>query len=254
MLHRLAVLLIVGFWLAMTGLLVVRELYPEATRLNQIPVHNVGDLMFQHKQPSYLDIYNGDTKVGDFHFEPKFGKDGRTRTLEMNGNLTLELGGSRQRFTWNNCTVEFDGANNVSAVRLDFDINEPGKELMRHLRLHVDNKAQTAHYLLREDDHVMDEATITLDQAGMAKVLERFGLEPTLFRQLQAAQQEAPKVEIEAQESSTSLNGEKLSTYLTTMKVGGQTVFDAHVGQLGVILRASIPLLNYHLVPPKVAP
>jgi len=62
-----------------------------------------------------------------------------------------------------------------------------------------------------------------LDQAG-AKVLEAFRAGTHLFRQLQRPSQEPPKVEIEAQESSTSLNGEKLSTYLTTMKVGADGV------------------------------
>ena len=41
MLHRLLALSIVGFWLAMTGLLVVRELYPESTSLNSVPVSHV---------------------------------------------------------------------------------------------------------------------------------------------------------------------------------------------------------------------
>ena len=42
MLHRITVMLIIGFWAAMTGLLVVREVYPESTKLNDIPVTHVG--------------------------------------------------------------------------------------------------------------------------------------------------------------------------------------------------------------------
>ena len=252
MIHRLAVLLIVGFWLAMTALLVVRELYPEATNLNQVPLSYVGQLCFQHKQPSDLIIYNSGKDVGYFHFEPKVSKNGRNRSLELHGNFTLQFVGNKQRLNWNT-SLELDGAGEITQVKLDIGINEPGQEPTRHLNLRVDNVAQQATYSLRVDGVQFAETTISLDKAGMAKVFERLGLDEVLLRQVELTHQNA-SAKFDAQESSTSLNGEKISTYLVSMKVGDQTMFEAHVSPLGQILRASVPLLNFRLAPKDVTP
>jgi glycine cleavage system regulatory protein len=64
----------------------------------------------------------------------------------------------------------------------------------------------------------------------------------------------APAPELSAYSSSTSLNGETVSTYLVTMKLSGQTLFEAHVSQLGQVLRAQMPLFGYKLAPHNITP
>ena len=254
MLHRLAVLLIIGFWLAMTGLLVVREMFPEAMGFNRVPVSHVGGLCFKHLQHSELTIYEAGTEAGRFYFEPKVNKLDHTRSLELQGHFFFHLGGSRQRLSWSNCVLTLDGGGQVTRMTLNLDVSEVGREPIRRLHLEIDNVAQKATYSLRADNALIDETTISLDKEGMAKVFERLGLDPVLFKQVQLSQHEAPKTEFDAQESSTKLNGEKISTYLVSMKVGGQTMFEAHVSLLGQIVRAKIPLLNFKLALKDVAP
>src|SRR3954466_7300676 len=101
MVQRIFAMLIIGFWAAMTGLLVVREIYPEATGLNDIPVSYVGSLMFQHAQASDLQIYDAGKDVGYVHLLPRVSADKKTRTLEYQGLVTLSpLGIPKQRLSW----------------------------------------------------------------------------------------------------------------------------------------------------------
>src|SRR5215204_4207227 len=101
MLHRIFAMLIVGFWLAMTSLLVVREGFPEATSLNRLPAAYVGGLFFQHGQSSDLQIYDAGAEVGYLHLQPRLSQDKTTRVLEYHGMMTLNpLGMARQRLSW----------------------------------------------------------------------------------------------------------------------------------------------------------
>ena len=94
-------MLIVGFWLAMTGLLIVREVFPEATRLNAVAVNYVGGLIFQHGQSSDLQIYDAGKEVGYLHIQPRPDLESKGgRILEYHGMITLNpLGMARQRLS-----------------------------------------------------------------------------------------------------------------------------------------------------------
>ena len=256
MLHRLAAMLIVGFWLAMTGLLVLREVYPESTRLNTIPMSYVGSLFFQHHQSSDLQIYDAGREVGYVHLQPKSSNDQKTRTIEMQGNLTISpLGVPRQRLSWfgglpQGGALLLDENNDIQAIHLVITIQEPASQL----ELRIDRKTNTAQFVVNANGNIVDSSTITMDRQGLAKLLQRTGFDTSILQQLQASSAETPPAEITAYQSSTRLNGETVSTYLVSMKVSGQTIFDAHVSQLGQILRAQVPLLGYKLSPYNVAP
>jgi hypothetical protein len=252
MLHRIFAILIVGFWLAMTGLLIIREVFPEATRLNHLPVSYVGGLFFQHGQSSDLQIYDAGNEVGYLHLQPRISVDKKTRVLEYHGMMTVNpLGMTKQRLSWTG-SLRMNERNEMRRMEVVLSTQEPSTQL----RIIVDSEANNAEFSVRADGNLVDQSTITLDREGLAKLLSRAGLETAAFQQLLAVSPTAatPAPELSAYSSSTRLNGETVSTYLVTMKLSGQTLFEAHVSQLGQVLRAHTPLFGFKLAPQNIAP
>jgi hypothetical protein len=70
-----------------------------------------------------------------------------------------------------------------------------------------------------------------------------------MMQQLKASQSEMPKFEVSAQSSSLVINGQKLETFLLSIKAGGQSVVEAHLSQLGQVLSAQVPVLGWKLTP-----
>jgi hypothetical protein len=245
MLHRLTIMLIVGFWLAMTGLLVVRELYPESTRLNDVPLSYVGQLVFQHEQSSDLRIYTSEKEPGYLHIQPRNAAGSGDRILDMNGSVNLTLPGARaQRLSW---AAVFVMSRDFSPLRLNLDLstNEPGQ----HLDVTVDFAGKKASFGAKVGAQVMNETSFSLDEAGFGMLMARAGVDPMMMRQLKASQGEIPKFEWGAQSSSTAIAGQKLSTFLVSLKAGGQSVIEMHLSQLGQVLSASAPALGWKFVP-----
>lgn len=246
MLHRLTIICIVGFWLAMTGLLVVRELYPEATRLNAVPPGYVAQTVFQHEQASDLRIFtSGKEPAGFLHMQPRNVAATGRRNLELHGSVNLTLPGNRpQRIAW---AAVFEMGRDFSPQRLHLDLSaqEPGQ----HLDVVIDFAGKKASFGAKVGDEVVNETAFTLDEAGFGSLMSRAGVDPTMLRQLKASQGEMPKFEFSAQSSSTVISGQKLSTFLLTMKAGGQTAIEAQVSQLGQVLSAQIPALGWKLTP-----
>jgi hypothetical protein len=251
MLQRIFVMLIVGFWLAMTGLLIVREVFPEATRLTSVPVGFVGGLFFQHGQSSDLQIYDAGKEVGYAHLQPRVTPDKQERALDFHGMVTLNpLGMAKQRLSWNG-HVTLSPKNDLKRLRVVLSTEEPAN----HLDVLVDAQAKTAKFIVRTSGgQVVDQSTISLDREGMMKLISRIGIEPVTLQQLMSSSAATPEGEITAAQSSTRMNGETISTYLVSIKVSGQTLLEAHVSQLGQVLRAEAPIFGYKLAPYNIAP
>jgi len=250
MLHRIFAMLIVGFWIAMTGLLVVREMYPEATSLNTIPVDYVGSLVFQHNQASDLQIYDGPKEVGYIHMQPRTDLEKKVRVIDLHGNLTISpLGIPRQRLSWIG-GLAMDPSNEIQRIWVDLSTQDPPNRLF----LTIDSRKNTATYEVRSNNQVVDRNTITMDRQGLSKLLERTGIDTSLLQQFQSTSESTLPPELSAQQSSTRLNGETIPTFLLSMKVSGQTLFEAHVSQLGQVVRAQAPLFGYKMVPYNVRP
>jgi hypothetical protein len=243
-------MLIVGFWLAMTGLLVVRENFPEATELNSVPVHYVGGLLFQHGQSSDLQIYDAGKEVGYAHLQPRLVPEEKTRVLEYHGMVMLNpLGMAKQRLSWTGALI-LNERNDVKRLRIGLSTQEPANQLDAL----IDAEAKTAKFVVRTNGQVIDQSTITLDREGLMSLISRIGLDPATLQQVVVSSGATPESEIAAHQSSTRLNGETVSTYLVSLKVSGQTLLEAHVSQLGQVLRAQAPLFGYKLAPYNIAP
>jgi len=251
MLNRLLALLIVGFWLAMTGLLVVRELYPESTRLNAIPVSYVGQLVFQHQQSSELEIYSGAKDVvGLIHLQPRPLTKAARRELDLNGNLNITLpNGTRHRLWWLS-RIEMTPQFAVERFHVDLAAQEP----THHLDILVNCTARNATIAEKMGGETLHQTTFTLDEKGLATLLAKAHLDSGMLQNLKSAGVGIPPLEFGAQTSSLTIGGEKLSTYLLTLKAGTQTIIEAHVSQLGQVLKAQSPLLGYKLLPFGIKP
>ena len=250
MLHRFLVILIVGFWLTMTGLLVVRELYPESTGLNAIPVSYVGQLVFQHQQSSDLQIYSGTKEVGVLHVQARPISQPNKRELELHGNLSIGLPkGAQHRLSWVS-SIEMTPQFAVERLHVDLSTQDPA----HHLDIVVDCIAQTATFAVKTGDKTIDTTAVTLDEKGLAMLIAKAGLNPAMLQQIKSVGEGIPHPDFSAQTSSLVLSGEKFSTYLLTLKAGDQTFFEAHVSQLGQVLKAQSPLLGYKLSPFNIRP
>ena len=240
MLHRLTILLITGFWLAMTGLLVVRELYPEATRLNAVPVGYVGQMVFQHEQTSDLRIDSSGKESGFLHIQPRNIAGSGKRNLELSGSLSFTLpGNSPQRLAWG-AVLELGRDFSPQRLHLDLSTQEPGQ----HLDVTVDFAGKKAVFGAKVGSEVVNETAFTLDEAGFGMLMSRAGVNPMMMKQLKASQGGIPRMEFSAQSSSIVISGQKLSTFLLTLKAGGQNLIEAQISQLGQVLSARAPMLG----------
>ncbi len=245
MLHRITALLIIGFWLSMTSLLVVRELYPEATRLNDIPLAHVARVMFQHEQSSDLIIRDKKMEVGYFHVQPRVNRETGQRRVDFHGNLAVMVpGAGRKRISWSGSN-ELDSSLSTRLLRVTLAIHEPVQEL----NLSVDVPRNIATYSLVSQGVELEKGSFTLDKKGVVSLLEKAGMPVGLFESIATQQASMPAPEITARQATLKLNGETVSTFLLTASVGGQTILEGHVTQLGQLIKAHSVNLGYKLHP-----
>ena len=251
MLTRLAIICITGFWLAMTSLLVVRELYPESTRLNAVPASYVGQIVFQHEQTSDLriltkDSHDGkDREIGSLQLQPSTLPGSGGRMLEIHGNATIPLpGGHHPRISW---VANFEMSHSLTPEKLHVDLSTP--EPGQRTDIAVDFVGKKAVFGVKIGDSVLSETAFTLDEAGFGSLMSRAGVDPMLLQQLKATQREMPQFDFSAQSSSLTIRGQKLETFLLVLKVGDQSLFEAQISQLGQVLSAQAPALGWKLTP-----
>ncbi len=245
MLHRLAIICITGFWVVMTSLLVVRELYPEATRLNAIPPGYVTQLVFQHEQSSDLRIFSSEREIGFIHIQPRTMPDSGKRVLEFNGSATLALpGGHQPRLSWV-ANLDLGPDSTAERLRVDLSTPEPGQ----HADILIDFAGKKASLAVKMGQRILHETAFTLDEAGFSSLMTRAGLPAMLLRQLKASQSQIPQFDFSAQSSSLTLRGQKLETFLLALKAGEQGIFETQISQLGQVLTAQAPTFGWRFVP-----
>ncbi len=245
MLHRITALLIIGFWLAMTGLLVVRELYPNATQLNAVPISHIGHILFQHEQSSDLVIREKQKEVGHFHIQPRMNRETDERKLEFHGNVGLSImGAGKQRISWNG-SILLDRAYNIERLDVILSTHNP----VHQLQLVINPATNIATYDLSLEGTDLEKGSFTMDKKGITTLLERAGIPVGLLRTLLSNQSSGPESELTARQSTLKMNGESISTFVITASAGGQMILEGHITQLGQMLKAQAPLLGYKLLP-----
>ncbi len=250
MLHRLTATLIVIFWLCMTSLLVVREMYPAITRLNDVPTSFVAQLVFQHQQPSDLIIYDSGQDSGFLHVQPRRVAKTGAQILDFHGNLMVNMPGSgRQRLSWVG-SMEMNSSFRVQMFQVKVAFQQGGAQV----ELVIEPPKNIARYSVRVGGGKPDTSELTLDEAGFSTLLARAGIPAISLPQFRAAGTQMGPPVFNAQTSSLQLNGETVSTFYYSIKMEEQVILEAHLSQLGQVLRAQIPLLSYKFAPQNVTP
>ena len=247
MLHRVASLLIIVFWLTMTALLVRNEFAPEGSRMREVPIGHVLKLLFIHEQTSRLNITSDAQPIGQFNLHPHIDPTTEMRVLNLDGMLHVRLGaGARQRVQWDGAVI-YDRAFAFRHLDFGFTLFYPTQ---LKVQIEVQPEANRAHVALSGATGLIDERDYTLDQAGAHELLAQMGVDPALLASFGAT---AVAPTFRARQSSLLLHGERVDTYLVTIEQGGQVLADIHVSQLGNVLQMKT-LLGYTLAPDDPVP
>ena len=248
MVTRFLSISIVLFWLTMTGLLVRMELWPNHSSLRSIPIEHVAKLMWLHEQASDLIVTNEGLRVGHLTLHPKIRASDGARVLEYSGNLQVKLPGSpRTRISWDGI-AEFDAQSHLQSLLVGLGMKEPSLMRAEILVRPAENQAT---YRLLNGGREMESQEFTLDEAGLKKVLTQVDLDPALYDTFRSSSVAAPI--ITAQQSSVTIHHERIDTSLIEVRQGGQTLLEAHINQLGQVVRIRT-LVGYTLAPDDLMP
>lgn len=220
---------IIGFWLVMMGLLVRIETHPETTDILDVPVSFVMRLMFRHGQTSFLNVLEGDRRVGMFFLRPSVtGSDGRT--LNFSGDLTVPLPSAPgQRVSFGG-EIAMDAALEVRDFHADFSTREPPA----HLHLKGDEASKSLSLEMQIAGEPPMSRTVPME--GVVPMLAQ-NLSLTGMPPIGAAGVSAPVVT--AREAQITLRGEQLEVYQVTVAEGSAATIDFYVTQLGQIVSAT---------------
>lgn len=232
----------------MTTLLVRTELWPNRSSLRTVPLEHVAKLMWLHEQASDLIVSNEGLRVGHLTLHPKIRPSDGARVLEYSGNLSVRLPGSpRNRISWDGI-AEFDAESHLQSLLLGLGMKEPS--LMR-AEILVKPAENQATYRLFNNGREIESEEFTLDESGLKKVLAQVDLDPALYDAVRSSSAATPIVT--AQQSSITVHHERIDTYRVEVRQGGQTLVEAHISQLGQVLRMRT-LVGYTLAPDDLIP
>lgn len=249
MLYRTLAILIVGFWLVMTGLLVRTELVPDATRLREVPMFHVVKLLFLHEQPSDLQVFSDNLRVGDLRIHPRTDPDTQQRRIEFSGNLQLHFPApTRQRFAWDGA-FELDRLGKLQLFRFGLSTQESTKARMDLL---INPLSRRALFTMQQRGGIREEQEYTLDENGANEVFAQLGIDPAIVKSVHGrAAALAPT--LSARQSTLRIHGERVETYLISVTQNEHVLADIHVSQLGQVLKVKTAF-GYTLVPQDVVP
>ena len=249
MLSRLVSITIVLFWVVMTMLLVRSELWPDHSSLRTVPVEKVLKLMWFHHEPSELVVWSDSQRVGHLTLHPKIRESDGTRLLEYNGNVRVRLPGSaRQRISWDG-VAEFDADQTMRSMFIGLDMKDLTLDRAEITIVPSENRAS---FKLKDvSKRVLNTSDYSLDERGLKKLLTQVDLDPALYDTFRSSNPVVPT--ISAQESSILIHHERMKTYLIEVRQGGQTLLEAHINELGRIVRVKT-LVGYSLAPDDLVP
>lgn len=238
--YRLFIAVVVLFWVTMWTLLVRSEWHPQETALRAVPLDLVWKNIFQNTQPSDLVIRASGQRIGHLRLAPR-AVEGEERVLEYFGNLQPEMIGlPPQHASWEG-RIEMDAAFAVKLVRLNVGLREPGPRTLARLttlELYLYPPEQRGRYGLALAGQPQVSQEFTLNEAGLAAVMEQWGVEPSLLGRFSSAGTSPVPAVATARQAQLALHGEKVETFLVTIRREGQTLLEMHVSQLGQILQA----------------
>ena len=246
MLYRFFAAMIVVFWLTMTALLIRNEVGPGGTSLREVPLAHVLRTMFGHGQASDLLVYGERQPVGHFRLQPR--TESARRKMDFNGTLQVALPEvGRQRVAWTS-ELDFDPRLEAQRFKGSLSYRDPAPHML-DLEIDVPNNRLT--YETRIDAMIARRGGYSLDEKGAHAWLRDEGIDPALLGSFHHSH--SKPMEIKARQSRLEVRGENIETWLVSAEQGGQTLIEAHVSQLGQILRVRT-FLGYSAAPEGMAP
>lgn len=258
MLYRTCAALIVVFWLIMAGLLVRQHAGTGDAALREVPVAHVVKLLLTHEQPSDLNIFSDQRRLGHLRVHPRFQGAERARVLEFSGHLLASLpGAARQRIAWEG-SWELEKTLATRQFTIGLHLREALGTDTSALRTLItvapsdDPVKNLLSWTLHRGDLLIEDRRITLDAAGLDAALREL-VDPSVLEMLRGKSRAMQPPIVKAHQSTMRIHGERIATYLITIEQNGQTLLEADVSQLGQILRAKT-LIGYTLMPDDLVP
>ena len=260
---RLLSVLIIGFWLVMTGLLARRVWFPEETRFAEISPEAVLELFASRSEPTQLEIYDNRTMIGKLRITPPSRAPGSQRPVRVNVDGDVRLGGAllpapvsldiRGRFL-------IGSAGELMETDLRLSVRNPGprdrkEEPIAALRIDQDAQTPPRLRLFRGGALLIDSAAAADEkpESGAADplvsvLLPLLGLTPDQFKaMLPASAGPGGLPAISARQGTFSFAAHPSFTgYLLTAASAGNTEpshkFRAYLDAAGEILRVETPV------------
>ncbi len=252
MLYRTFAALIVVFWLTMSALLIRNEIGAGDARLRAVPVAHVLRILFTHEQSSGLNIYLDKARIGHVRLDPQVNKADGTRFLKFTGNIQLNVPlMNRQRLWWDG-VVEMTRLLEVRRAQFGFSFREVNRDsAASRVQVSVDPPAHVGSYEVLYADRILEAHQYSLDEKGVGDLLRQLEIAPAIVSMV-GGQLPTDPPEITALQSSLEMRGEKIDTFLVTIRQKDQTLADVHVSQLGRVLRVTT-LLGVTLSPEELS-
>mgnify|MGYP000859369838 CR=1 FL=1 len=253
MIGRLAIVLIISFWLLMNAALLRLWIDPDRSEILTIPVEHVVKQVFLHEQTSNLVILQGQQRVGALTLQPRrFPLDG-SHLVDFSGNLLLQIPFvGQQPFSWRG-TLEMDAAYAVRSFRVHIDSRSPAVVTEIEIR----PGTQEAFYSVQYEQEAPLTSTIPLTQEGITQALQAFGLDVTLLEQVIGSIRQNSLTgnppATTARQAQIRIHGERIQAFQISVTQGGNPILEADISQIGQVLGLKTSL-GFNLTPDETLP
>ena len=251
MIPKFAAVLIVGFWLCMTGLLLRSIWFPADSGLTVVEAGAVLELVAARGEVSALDIYDDRRLVGHLTVQATkvgMGAEALVR-LRVNGQMSLNsalLPGAEMDL---NCLMELDRAGQPQ--RFDFSVgtNKPRFQLMVE---QSSGEGGARVRLTREGQVILeaaaDGAAGAEESPMVGMLLGVLGISVADFKAMRGqAEEAASALRVEARQGEFTLGEELRQGFVVTAGRAGQRGFRMCVENTGEIVKVETPV-SYHLL------
>jgi hypothetical protein len=226
--YRILSVLIVAFWLVMSGLLLRLQFWPEESGVLAVPVEHVLRLLFTHALPSNLNIAFGGRPYGSLSVRPNIAENGERR-LRTSGNARLRLPLlPRDQLIWSS-TLNLDQRLAFRNLAASLSLRETGTDI----DFEIDSASQAVHYSIAQNKKLVRESTVPLSREGAAVLLRQAQLNPEI---LDALKSSAAPAHVSAKLTNFSFRHEKIEAYSVGVYQGETALLEIYVNQLGRIL------------------
>lgn len=247
MMRRIFYCAIVLFWLGMWTLLIRREYFPQDTRFSDVPINYLERILFKHEQISDLAIMANGSRVGHLQIAPQIRNKDGARILRVTGDAQIRILDARtQRWLWT-FIMESDAKLEPTAFFFTLIVRETGVRQSEgiHLWIDIHPKDRIASYTLKEDNVLVKEQTFPLSEAGISTLMAEMGMDAALLPSFTSvASSEIPT--FRAQHTRLDIRGDEVDAYAVQGTYNGQTLFEAHVTELGNVIDAK-SILGWNL-------